>query len=262
MIKRIKWKNYQALGNLELDFCKADGTPYSTIILAGDNGTGKTTILDTLSTFLSLYSMLPFDFIEYGIGSETYRITPDERNGNIGFHHRIKLSDGKSKEVSTSRDNRFEQLQSDTEDIRYYGVAYSKARTGFKTKKIQSSTTEQMDREKYENDSTDVYSRIKQLLVDLSGQDNSDLISLCESENGVAEGRFQQFKQTSRMYRFSKAFDDFFDGLKYDKIDESNPDEKKISFIKHGKRIAIDSLSTGEHKIVFCLPWNTPVTQQ
>ena len=67
MITKIKWNNHEILGNLELDFTKADGSPYSTIILAGENGTGKTTILETLSTFLNLGSIEPFEFIEYNI---------------------------------------------------------------------------------------------------------------------------------------------------------------------------------------------------
>ena len=67
MITKIKWNNHEILGNLELDFTKADGSPYSTIILAGENGTVKTTILETLSTFLNLGSIEPFEFIEYNI---------------------------------------------------------------------------------------------------------------------------------------------------------------------------------------------------
>ena len=41
MIKKIKWKEHPILGNLELDFCKKDNICYNTIILAGENGTGK-----------------------------------------------------------------------------------------------------------------------------------------------------------------------------------------------------------------------------
>lgn len=42
MMSKIKWKNHSVLGNLELDFTKDDGGVYNTIILAGENGTGKT----------------------------------------------------------------------------------------------------------------------------------------------------------------------------------------------------------------------------
>lgn len=52
MIRKIKWNDHAILGNLELDFTKPDGSVYNTIVLAGENGTGKTTILETLSTFL------------------------------------------------------------------------------------------------------------------------------------------------------------------------------------------------------------------
>ena len=60
MIKKIKWNNHEVLGNLELDFTKPDGSVYNTIVLAGENGTGKTTIFDTLSTFLNLGSIEAF----------------------------------------------------------------------------------------------------------------------------------------------------------------------------------------------------------
>lgn len=61
MITKVKWRNHSVLGDLELDFTKAIGTPYNTIVLAGENGTGKTSILETLATFLNLGSFEPFD---------------------------------------------------------------------------------------------------------------------------------------------------------------------------------------------------------
>lgn len=51
MIKRIQWKDSNVLGNLELDFTKPDGTAYNTIVVAGENGSGKTNILETLAIF-------------------------------------------------------------------------------------------------------------------------------------------------------------------------------------------------------------------
>ena len=38
MITKVKWNNHEILGNLELNFTKNDGAPYSTIVLAGENG--------------------------------------------------------------------------------------------------------------------------------------------------------------------------------------------------------------------------------
>ena len=80
MITKIKWNNHEILGNLELDFTKADGSPYSTIILAGENGTGKTTILETLSTFL-----LASGEISHLLSGENDQSQSDRNNQCISF---------------------------------------------------------------------------------------------------------------------------------------------------------------------------------
>lgn len=75
MITKVKWKNYKALGNLELDFTNATGEPYNTIVLAGENGTGKTTVLESISNFLNLETIVPFDYIEYSVGGKSIIFT-------------------------------------------------------------------------------------------------------------------------------------------------------------------------------------------
>ena len=67
MITRIKWKKHHILGDLELNFTDKTGKVYNTIILAGENGTGKTTILNTIGDFLNIGSIAPFEFIQYKI---------------------------------------------------------------------------------------------------------------------------------------------------------------------------------------------------
>jgi len=59
MITNIQWDNDLILGDLNLNFTKDDGTPYKTIVLAGENGTGKTRILQTIATFLNLGTIEP-----------------------------------------------------------------------------------------------------------------------------------------------------------------------------------------------------------
>ena len=51
MIRKMKWKNHSILENLELDFTRNDGSIYPTVLIVGENGSGKTTVLDTLSEF-------------------------------------------------------------------------------------------------------------------------------------------------------------------------------------------------------------------
>jgi len=248
MIKSIKWNNHEVLGNLELDFQKADGTVYNTIVLAGENGVGKTTILETIATFLNLGAVDCFEYIKYDSNGENYTITPHETYPNLGFHNRKKESDGTLTSVITNGSTNFEKLKSDLEDIRYYGCAYSKARSGFSTKAVKSTTTSQLDDSKYESDSSDDFTAIKQMLVNIKSQDNSTWARL--SRNGDPR-TYQDFLPSGKIHRFENAFNQFFDVLQFEDVDEESADEKKIIFKKHGKTVSIDQMSTGEKQIVF-----------
>ena len=248
MIRMIKWKNHEILGNLELDFTKPDGTIFNTIILAGENGTGKTTILETISTFLNLGSIACFDNIKYEIDGERYLITPNDINADLGYHIRKKECDKTEIGVYSNRNNNLEQIEKDLEDIRHYGCIYSKARSGFNTAKVQYSTTQQLDNDKYDDDSSEDYTSIKQLIVDIDEQDNSEWmqISLTKTNPDI-----EAFLQNARLYRFKKAFNQFFDSVKFKKVDLSFVGDKRIMFEKYGTMIPVDSLSTGEKQIVF-----------
>lgn len=247
MIKHIKWDNEPVLGDLELDFTKADGTPYNTIVMAGENGAGKTTILETLSAFLNLGSVQPFSYIRYLVDDIDYKVIPDQTNAHLGFHKRVNEVDGSETNVSSNKHSKG-NIDTDLLDIRHYGCAYSKARSGFSTKPVKSSTTEQLDNSRYEDDSNDDFTRIKQMLVDIKSQDNSEWARRCSRGENIT---YTEFQQTSKIQRFENAFNGFFDSLQFDGIDEESADEKKVIFTKHNNRIAIDDLSTGEMQIVF-----------
>lgn len=249
MISSIKWKNHSILGDLELDLTDGNGHAYDTIILAGENGTGKTTILETLSSFLSLGSFIPFDYIHYTIGKDEYKIYYEEDDRpEYGFHKRYSLTNGKKLTIYSNKSNDAQSIKEDLSDIRHYGVSYSKARSGFKTNAIKSSTTEQLENCKYNNDELDDFTNIKQLLVDLAEQDNAEWMRISRTHPNAP---LVDYETDFKLYRFEKAFNSFFDRLKFKEIDETDPIEKAICFEKSGKRIKIDSLSTGEKQIVF-----------
>lgn len=247
MITNIQWDNDLILGNLNLSFTKDDGTPYKTIILAGENGTGKTRILQTIATFLNLGTIEPFKSITYDIGGEKYTITPRDVNASIGFHDRTKEGENTSTIVSGHK-NDIKKIKEDILDIRHYGCAYSKARSGFNTKPVKSTTTQQLDADSYDNDDTDDFTSIKQLIVDVKAQDNSSLDKLTSKGEYTS---YEDFHRTSKIFRFENAFNNFFDTIKFEGVDEEATDEKKVTFSKNEKNIAIDDLSTGEKQIVF-----------
>ncbi len=249
MIKEIQWDNHSILGNLLLNFSKPNGDLYNTIILAGENGCGKTTILSTLSTFLNLGSFEPFSYIKYVVNKteqNIYKYGKDDAQS--GFHIRKDEQSGQEQHINTNRYNRPRNIESDNMDIRHYGCVFSKARSGFNTNKITSTTTLQLDSNLYDDDSKDDFTSIKQLLIDIDSQDNSAWMDITRNHTGES---YESFNKRAKLTRFRYAFNNFFDNIIFDKIDNNDPTEIKIIFTKFGKQIDIDSLSTGEKQIVF-----------
>lgn len=237
------------LGNLNLKFEKPGGGIYNTIIFAGENGCGKTTILSTLSEFLNLGSFEPFEYLRYEVDGSEFKIFRDrDINASLGFHMRENELTGNQKQVRTNKNNSPQIIQDDNDDIRRYGCVYSKARSGFRTDKVQATTTQQLDTERYNQDNSDNFTSIKQLIVDIDSQDNSDWMRISRAHSGET---IDSFSARSKLSRFQKAFDSFFDNVKFNGVDQNDSSEKKIIFTKYGRDISIDNLSTGEKQIVF-----------
>lgn len=51
-VKKIKFNGHKFLGNLEMDFCDESGRPLNTIVIIGENGCGKTTVLKAIFNML------------------------------------------------------------------------------------------------------------------------------------------------------------------------------------------------------------------
>lgn len=141
------------------------------------------------------------------------------------------------------------EIDNNTLNIRFYGCVYSKARADYKTNRITSTTTKQLDESNQDIDNEEDYTALKQLLVDICEQDYREYAE-GNKQLGANPEPWLDFYSTSKMYRFSNAFDNFFENMKYSRVaDISN--EKVILFKKLDKEIPIDSLSTGEKQIVF-----------
>lgn len=248
-ITKVKWRNHPILGDLELDFINATtGEPFDTILFAGENGTGKTSILETISTFLNMGTFQFFDFLEYKVNGQLYRAIPQTESTHYSFFN-ITNPDGSVREIRTDKINNKQTIADDNLDIRHYGCVFSKARADYKTQQIQSTTTKKLDVDKYDVDNEDDFTSSKQLMVDVENQDNFDY---AETNKGLGANPkpWEEFFLTSKIYRFKSAFDSFFEKLKYDRVSDSGS-EKSITFKKNGKTISIDKLSTGEKQIVF-----------
>ena len=253
-IRKVKWANHPILGNLELNFINpTTNKPYSTIVLAGENGTGKTTILETLNTFLSIGSFEPFDTIEYEIGDKRYILTPSNISNSLKtFFTRYDVENEISENIHSDRNNNSNSIQSDNKDPRSYGSVFSRPRADYKTNKIESVKTNELDKNKYDSDNDDNFTSLKQLIVDVQNQDNerySDINDERQTQNLPAMTK-GEFEQISKIYRFKNAFNNFFDKIKYKKV-SNKANEKVVLFEKNGAEISLEHLSTGEKQIVF-----------
>lgn len=256
MFLEVQWADHQVLRNLRLDFRKPDGSPYRTIVIAGENGTGKTSILTSINDLMMGKPTPTLDHATYEHNGCLYSSMPDRKNPNYGFYYRKNLETGEEQYFHID-DHHFNSNANDDEaELRHYGCIYLSARSGFKTSPIKSSTTKQLDTEKSGEDGNFDYTEIKQLIVDLDGQDAQEYRIKTEKaidqEGFASKENSSEIKNKSRMHKFINAFDGFFDcKLKFRDIDYNNPNEKVIRFAKGNKQISIDDLSTGEKQIVF-----------
>lgn len=246
-IRKVKYNNHQVLGNIELDFVNpTTGKAYDYIIFLGENGTGKTTILNTISDYLNCVSLKPFSFIEYEADGLNYRIEPLNDNDAPCFHKRVDLLNGNCEEIRRNKNNNREQMYSDTKDARSYACVLSKARADFATNKISTTKTSSVDTATHEDDNQSDYTGIKQMFVDLYEKDCASFVQ----HNQQTGENFSTYEPSTKLYRFKKAFNAFFSDIKFSKV-EDKTDEKVILFEKDGKEIQIDDLSTGEKQIVY-----------
>lgn len=250
-ITQVKWSNHPILGDLCLDFNNSStNSPYETIIFAGENGTGKSTILEIISNFLSAGSFEYFDYICYVTeeGKHFKAVPTSDGSTHKNFFDLIDENQQRIR-VREDRNNNREKMDSNVDDLRYYGCVYSRARADYKTKKITTTTTSSLDKEKYDIDGNDDFTSLKQLIVDVVNQDNNEYAEVNKTL-GATPKSWGDFYPDSNLFRFKNAFDNFFDKLSYEKITDLD-NEKTITFTKNGSSIPVDKLSTGEKQIVF-----------
>ncbi|MBE4947286.1 AAA family ATPase [Chryseobacterium culicis] len=248
-IRKVKWKDHPILGNLELDFLREDNTPFDGIILAGENGVGKTSIIESISTFINFGSFEFFEFIEYETNGKILKAIQPTVQQHPKFIY-YNIIDGENSStiypgigVKESDENPL--------TISYNGAVFSKARADFRTEKITSTTVKQLDLEKFDNDQEENFTAIKQLLVDIDNQDNGDYTILNKNQgDNPPLDYWRDFYPNSKSFRFSNAFNSFFPKMTYEKVEDFKG-EKTIFFKKNEHLIPIDNLSTGEKQIVF-----------
>lgn len=236
-IRKIKFIDHPTLGNLELDFCDQNGNAVETVIIAGENGTGKSTVVNALYR-VSSHSVDSPLFIEIEKEGEIFSLTYYKNDSSSTM--RIKDNLGMNTFIN------FDEVKK-----RYpFSGIFSDVDINFRAGDVSSVTSLTLDNATASRRSTDkLPTQINQLIVDIQAMDDADLAyayrTAKKNSSSISEIEYQE-----RMPRFTNAFGRIFDGLTYSRIENING-KKSIIFQKNGTDIPISGLSSGEKQVVY-----------
>lgn len=237
-IKYLHFIDHPILGNLLIDFTLPNGQTADTIIFAGENGTGKSTILNEIYT-------IPKNFGRMGICFEENGSTTEYEPINTGNKEiRIKKTSAEGSLKSENRYLLFIQNETTAKAV------FSDVAINYNARPINSITSSELDtNSKSIRSGSDTATQIEQLLIDIYNQDSSDFMEEVEEKRAKNED-FSNVQSSRRIRRFTNAFNLMFDDLKFKKI--ANIDNRKaIIFQKNGIDVNINALSSGERQIVY-----------
>ena len=273
-IKKIQLENNIYFGNATFDFTKNDGSIADTIILAGENGSGKTQLLNLIyefstlptggivssekRTFTVLLSTEEISLISSNMNNSTDIISPtgefeiiQDFTTQPNYWKRIKV-----KYSSKDENGNISQINIDSSHLfasvnvkKLFKSVFSTVEINYNPQTTSTITAQEIDQDiqKSLRSSNNLGTEIQQLFIDIYTNDANDLQSWVDEHDGIAPPA--DIKNV-RINRFKRAFSIVFDNLNFYKIITEN-NIKKVMFKKHDQEVDIISLSSGEKQIVF-----------
>lgn len=229
-VRKIKFINHPILENMELNFVGIDGKAVDTVIFAGENGCGKSTIINELYKVVAGQQPVS-NITEYEIDGEIYTVKITRKNDNM-YSHGCFDKNGNSTNV----------------ELPAFAAIFSDVDINFHSKSISTVTSMTLDEQyRCRRSDSNLPTTINQLLIDIQALDDAEIAKKLRENPTIP---YSDIKIDERMNRFRSAFHRMFDDLEYSGIDNQHG-EKVVLFKKNEKLIPIDSLSSGEKQIVY-----------
>lgn len=273
-IKNLKIVGNEKIGNIELDFTK-NGIIQDTIIFAGNNGSGKTTILEEIMLLVEngvaanldreegyicaeiILSEKELEEIRNNIKKAQYGkiIEADKLTNEIEFKIDFKEQRGTYSRLKIYIYNGTNKEELDSYNILHHGKLekmissfYSVANIDYAFSDISNITTIDIDKS-YGNSiksSNNTGNQIKQTFIDIYNYDAQDFQEWANENKGKTIDEDMMY---IRLKRFKNAFKYIMNDLEFDRI-VNTPDKIDVMFKRNNRRINIDNLSTGEKQII------------
>lgn len=266
--RKIHFTDHPILGSCLFDFTNEQGDAVDTIIIAGENGCGKSVFLNELFAYnpseirddrlykinteielndheLSRLRTSP-NFTNQGhkgISSNVINITQDFSIRGTWEQSKVSFMDNNQNQVSAIGHIL------NIENYSLFKSIFSDVEINFTPNAISSVTSRNIDEPKNVpiKSNSNIATEITQLLIDIDNLDNADLSKWVSEHPGIAP---TMEVQKIRMKRFTNAFHSIFPHKRFVNI-ENNNGHKDVLFEEFKKKMSIDKLSSGEKQIVF-----------
>ncbi|GAB7391538.1 AAA family ATPase [Lactococcus garvieae] len=242
-IAKIEFENHPIFKSSCFDFTKPNGEIYNNILIAGENGAGKTTFLETLPYLEVLFK-----------SGRNRGLSPQLLNnfGNSKIAIEYEYNQEYISLVSTPKEGVFREVTGFDHKVNFpLKLIYSSVDINYSSNsRPQAVTNKQLDentqsREVVIGTPNNLSDEIVELLISINSQDNNDTANWVHNH----PGEVFPVDTVMRMDRFKNAFNYMFDNLEFHGV-ENNIEPK---FKKTGQEDLIDiyKLSSGEKQVVF-----------
>lgn len=268
-IRKITFEKHEIFGDLEIDFTN-EGKTVNTIILAGENGVGKSLLLNTIFEFSFMgltneprneFRHFEVEFSDNEIEILKAKINPTVQNKmvfennlclitinkNIGANWtQISIKEKKSDGWSHPS---FGTVFNDDQVKSILKTIFSDVEINFNSNEIKSVTALTIDEKNHKSQRSDINlpTKISQLFVDIQ---SLDAMEFSDWARNNPDKMIDMTKIDIRLRRFTSAFEMMFPLKKYKRIRTADS-KKYVIFEEAGKEMSINKLSSGEKQIVF-----------